>query len=188
MTQHTIVNRRLDVRVYRATLAASEPERRNLRSARWFSAAALASGAVPTLTRKIASAAGFPERRGRRILEARCEVAAVLSLLAVLADTPVTIPAQMRLKDGTVYELKAPPYLKNGRFVFTTHDGKVLSLAEIEVDEIKLLPPSAPGRRLRIPTIPASSAPSPGSSAARRAPTRCWPRPRRRARRKARAR
>jgi hypothetical protein len=73
-------------------------------------------------------------------------VAALLSLLAVLADTPVTVPAQMRLKDGTVYDLKAPPYLKNGRFVFTTHDGKVLSLAEVEVDEIKLLPPSAPGK------------------------------------------
>ena len=73
-------------------------------------------------------------------------VAAVLSLLAVLADTPVTVPARMRLKDGTVYDLKAPPYLKNGRFVFTTHDGKVLSLAEIEVDEITLQPPSAPGR------------------------------------------
>ncbi len=74
--------------------------------------------------------------------------AAVLSLLAVLADTPVRIPAQMRLKDGTVYELKEPPYLKNGRFIFTTHDGKVLSLGEIEVDEIKLLPPEAPGRAL----------------------------------------
>lgn len=72
--------------------------------------------------------------------------AAVLSLLAALADTPVTVPAQMRLKDGTVYDLKAPPYLKNGRFVFTTHDGKVLSLAEVEVDEIKLQPPSGPGR------------------------------------------
>ena len=75
-------------------------------------------------------------------------IAAVLSLLAVLADTPVTIPAQMRLKDGTVYDLKQPPFLKNGRFIFTTHDGKVLSLAEIEVDEIKLLPPAAPGRSL----------------------------------------
>lgn len=69
VTQHTMVNRRLDVRVYRATLAAAEPERRNPRSARWFSPAALESGAVPTLTRKIASAAGFPERRARRILE-----------------------------------------------------------------------------------------------------------------------
>ena len=75
-------------------------------------------------------------------------VAAVLSLIAVLADTPVTIPAQMRLKDGTVYELKQPPYLKNGRFIFTTHDGKVLSLAEIEVDEIKLQLPADPGRAL----------------------------------------
>lgn len=75
-------------------------------------------------------------------------IAAVLSLLAVLADTPVTIPAQMRLKDGTVYDLKQPPYLKNGRFIFTTHDGKVLSLAEIEVDEITLQSPAAPGRAL----------------------------------------
>jgi len=75
-------------------------------------------------------------------------VAAVLSLLAVLADTPVTIPAQMRLKDGTVYELKQPPFLKNGRFIFTTHDGKVLSLAEIEVDEIMLQPPATPDRAL----------------------------------------
>ncbi len=70
VTQHTIVNRRLDVRVYRAALANAEPERGNSRSARWFSRAALEGGAVPTLTRKIARGAGFPERSGRRILEA----------------------------------------------------------------------------------------------------------------------
>ena len=75
-------------------------------------------------------------------------VAALLSLLAALADTPVTIPAQMRLKDGTVYELKEPPFLKNGRFIFTTQDGKVLSLAETEVDEIKLLSSAPPDRAL----------------------------------------
>ncbi len=73
-------------------------------------------------------------------------VAAVLSLLAALADNPVTVPAQMRLKDGTVYELKEPPYLKSGRFVFTTSEGKVFSLGEAEVDEIKLLPPMGPRR------------------------------------------
>jgi hypothetical protein len=70
VTQHTIVNRRLDVRVYRAVIPDTEPDGRNPRSSRWFSAAALDGGAVPTLTKKIAHAAGFPERRGRRILEA----------------------------------------------------------------------------------------------------------------------
>ncbi len=69
VTQHTIVNRRLDVRVYRAGSNGAAPATRNSGSARWFSPAALEAGAVPTLTRKIARAAGFPENRGRRILE-----------------------------------------------------------------------------------------------------------------------
>ena len=67
VTQHTIVNRRLDIRVYRAYLAGSE--RRDSGSARWFSPGAFDGGAVPTLTRKIARAAGFSTGRGRRILE-----------------------------------------------------------------------------------------------------------------------
>ena len=69
VTQHTIVNRRLDVRVYRANATGAAPARRNSGSARWFSPAALEAGAVPTLTRKIARAAGFPGSIGRRILE-----------------------------------------------------------------------------------------------------------------------
>ena len=69
VTQHTIVNRRLDVRVYRANPADRVPESGNSVVARWFSPRALDAGAVPTLTRKIARAAGFPEVRGRRILE-----------------------------------------------------------------------------------------------------------------------
>ena len=70
VTQHTIVNRRLDIRVYRANSTGAAPARRNSASARWFSPAALEAGAVPTLTRKIAHAAGFPGSSGRRILEA----------------------------------------------------------------------------------------------------------------------
>jgi hypothetical protein len=61
--------------------------------------------------------------------------------ITALAATPVTVPAQMRLKDGTIYQLKEAPHLKGGRFVFTTSEGKVFSLAEGEVDEIKLLTP-----------------------------------------------
>ena len=70
VTQHTIVNRRLDIRVYLADPAGAAPAGRNAGPARWFSPAALDGGAVPTLTRKIARAAGFPGSRGRRILEA----------------------------------------------------------------------------------------------------------------------
>ncbi len=73
-------------------------------------------------------------------------VAVTLLVLAVLADAGVSVPAQMRLKDGTIYDLKEAPYLKNGRFVFTTYDGRVLSLAETEVDEIKLQTPGGPGK------------------------------------------
>ncbi len=68
-------------------------------------------------------------------------VALCLSLLA-LADPPATVPARMRLKDGTVYRLKEPPFLKDGRFVFTTVDGKIYSIAEKEVEEIRLLGPT----------------------------------------------
>ena len=62
----------------------------------------------------------------------------LLLLLAAVADAQATVPAQMRLKDGTVYRLKEPPFLKDGRFVFTTSEGKVFSIAEKEVDEIKM--------------------------------------------------
>jgi hypothetical protein len=55
---------------------------------------------------------------------------------------PPTVPARIRLKDGTVYRLKEPPFLKDGRFIFTTTDGKFYSLAEKEVDEIQLVGPT----------------------------------------------
>ncbi len=65
----------------------------------------------------------------------------MLLWITALPATPVTVPAQMRLRDGTIYQLKEAPHLKEGRFIFTTSDGKVFSLAEGEVDEIKLLVP-----------------------------------------------
>ena len=65
----------------------------------------------------------------------------LLVLLALPAAAPPT-PAVIRTKDGTVYQLQAPPRLSNGRFVFTASDGRVYSLGEAEVDEVRLLPPA----------------------------------------------
>jgi len=65
-TRHTVVNRRLFVEIFPAT-----PTRRskagNSRSSRWFTARQLANAAIPTLTRKVARAAGFlhPSRSPR---------------------------------------------------------------------------------------------------------------------------
>jgi adenine-specific DNA glycosylase len=60
VTRHTIVNRRLDIRVYRALrLPSPESDFQDPKSSRWFSARELERGAIPTLTRKIARAAGF---------------------------------------------------------------------------------------------------------------------------------
>ena len=70
------------------------------------------------------------------------QAAALFLLLAALSDSSVPVPAQMTLKDGTVYELKEPPHLSGTRFVFTTRAGKVFSLGESEVEEIRLLGPT----------------------------------------------
>jgi hypothetical protein len=64
-------------------------------------------------------------------------------LLALGGGAPA-VPAILRLKDGTVYELRTPPRLANGRFVFTTSDGRIYSLAEAEVDEVRLVSPASP--------------------------------------------
>ncbi|HEV7503099.1 MAG TPA: hypothetical protein VGQ33_23935 [Vicinamibacteria bacterium] len=69
-------------------------------------------------------------------------IAPLLLLVTALADSPATVPAQIRLRDGTTYHLKEPPFLKDGRFVFKTTDGKVFSLSEKEVDDIHLLGPT----------------------------------------------
>jgi len=52
--RHTIVNRRLEIRVYRA-----EPRVTRAPRGRWLSSAAFHAAAVPTLARKIARAGGF---------------------------------------------------------------------------------------------------------------------------------
>ncbi len=65
-TRHTIVNRRLEIRVYRA-IAARRPPPSPKGAApppgtRWLTPSELARAAVPTLTRKIAAAASRPSR------------------------------------------------------------------------------------------------------------------------------
>jgi hypothetical protein len=77
--------------------------------------------------------------------------ALLLLLVAALADPPATVPTQMRLKDGTTYRLSEPPFLKDGRFIFTTTDGKVFSLSEKEVDDIHLLGPTPVPRAVANP-------------------------------------
>jgi hypothetical protein len=66
----------------------------------------------------------------------------LLLVVCALADPPRAVPAQMRLKDGTVYDLREPPHMTGGRVVFTTRSGKVYSLAETEVEEIRLVGPT----------------------------------------------
>jgi hypothetical protein len=67
----------------------------------------------------------------------------MLLLLVALAETATpSQPAVIRLKNGTVYALQGPPHLRNGRFVFTASDGLVYSLAEADVDEVRLLSPT----------------------------------------------
>jgi A/G-specific adenine glycosylase len=62
--RHTVVHRRLAIRVYPATLESPAANRSARRPGhRWFTAADLSRAAVPTLTRKVAEAAGFLQRR-----------------------------------------------------------------------------------------------------------------------------
>src|SRR5262249_191959 len=54
--RHTIMNRRLDIRVYRARpLSNPESASRDPRPLRWFTPHRLRSAAIPTLTRRIAA-------------------------------------------------------------------------------------------------------------------------------------
>jgi A/G-specific adenine glycosylase len=57
-TRHTIVNRRLEIRVYR-TEAADSGRRAVSPAVRWVTGSAFDGAAVPTLARKIARAGGF---------------------------------------------------------------------------------------------------------------------------------
>ena len=70
----------------------------------------------------------------------------MMFLLVLALNDASLVPAVIRLKDGTVYRLQSPPHLTSGRFVFTTSDGQLLSLAESEVDEIRLTPPNSDSR------------------------------------------
>src|ERR1700730_10917464 len=71
---------------------------------------------------------------------------AMMFLLVLALNDASLVPAVLRLKDGTIYRLQSPPHLSAGRFVFTTSDGQLLSLAETEVDEIRLMPPNSDAR------------------------------------------
>jgi hypothetical protein len=66
----------------------------------------------------------------------------MIGLCVALAGAPVVVSAILRLKDGTVYRLREPPFMKHGRFQFTTMRGQFYSIAEDEVGEIRLLAPS----------------------------------------------
>ena len=66
----------------------------------------------------------------------------MMLLMLALVEGAGPVPALIRLKDGTVYSLQSPPHLTGGRFVFKTTDGRLLSLAETEVDEVRLLVPT----------------------------------------------
>ena len=60
--RHTMVSRAFAIAVYPAILARSAAGRPATAQSRWFRPSDLARAAVPTLTRKIASAAGFLRR------------------------------------------------------------------------------------------------------------------------------
>ena len=57
-TRHTMVHRRLAILVYRARIESPKFEIPSPKSARWFTPARLETAAIPTLTRRIALAAG----------------------------------------------------------------------------------------------------------------------------------
>jgi A/G-specific adenine glycosylase len=58
--RHTIMNRRLDIRVYPARdVGHPKSKVRSAKSARWFTPRGLDAAAIPTLTRRVARAAGF---------------------------------------------------------------------------------------------------------------------------------
>jgi len=68
-TRHTIVHRRLEIRVYRAVAARRSPQVRKgagpAPRTRWLTPSELVRAAVPTLTRKIAAVAGRPSRTSK---------------------------------------------------------------------------------------------------------------------------
>ncbi len=70
----------------------------------------------------------------------------MMLIVALALDAGSGVSAVIRLKDGTVYQLQAPPHMSGSRFVFTTSEGRLLSIAESEVDEIRLTPAASEPR------------------------------------------
>jgi len=64
-----------------------------------------------------------------------------LGLLFATVDESQTI---MKLKDGRIMKLNAPPRIAGGRIVFTTVEGRTYSLAESEVLSIGAEPTPTP--------------------------------------------
>jgi adenine-specific DNA glycosylase len=58
--RHTVVNRSIEMEVFPAA-ANPKSKIQNPKSVRWFTARQLERAPIPTLTRKVARAAGFPE-------------------------------------------------------------------------------------------------------------------------------
>lgn len=76
----------------------------------------------------------------------RLALAVVFALAA--SPTPSSHPATiMKLKDGRVMHLTAPPKISGGRIVFTTTDGHTYSLQESDVMSIGLEPTPTPTPR-----------------------------------------
>ena len=76
--------------------------------------------------------------------------AAVLAifLTAAVAPPPEAPGTKLTLRNGTVYILKEPPRITGTRVVFTTTDGRLLSLDESEIQSIGSVPaPTPPPRR-----------------------------------------
>lgn len=68
-------------------------------------------------------------------------------LLALLLWAPLALPdslTRLVMKDGTVYTLKEPPQMSGNRFIFTTVDGKTLSVRQDEVQSIGAAPKPPP--------------------------------------------
>jgi hypothetical protein len=75
-------------------------------------------------------------------------VALALLLALTPSPTPSSHPATlMKLKDGRIMHLTAPPKISGGRVVFTTTDGHTYSLAEGDILSIGLEPTPTPTPR-----------------------------------------
>jgi hypothetical protein len=64
----------------------------------------------------------------------------LLLLSLWLPQAAAAQPTRLLMKDGTSYLLKEPPQFSGGRIVFTTVDGKVLSVKQDDVQSIGVAP------------------------------------------------